>query len=166
MPWVYPYHCLQGSTEGECSSPRLSPRLTFRKRLVNTILGLKSPSVQSVSVPADYLSDYSPPQSRGNRARAPRPISWGCVCTVAHSQLPYPLVSYLLGPTITFRVALSVCRPCFKLQNRFQLLSYTMKCGNLRGQTKFYHLAIDFVGFKHLWFPCHLVTHVVIYFLI
>ncbi|CAB1331023.1 unnamed protein product, partial [Coregonus sp. 'balchen'] len=60
-----------GSPEGECSSPRL----TFRTRLVNSILGLKS---QSVSVPGDYLNDYAPPQSRGNRARAPRPLSWGC----------------------------------------------------------------------------------------
>ncbi|XP_034153444.1 transmembrane protein KIAA1109 homolog isoform X3 [Esox lucius] len=63
-----------GSPEGECSSPRL----TFRKRLVNSILGLKSPSVQSVSVPGDYLNDYAPSQSRGNRARSPRPLSWGC----------------------------------------------------------------------------------------
>ncbi|KAL0968995.1 hypothetical protein UPYG_G00220970 [Umbra pygmaea] len=59
-----------GSPEGECNSPRL----TFRKRLVNSILGLKSPSVQSVSVPGDC----TPPQSRGNTARSPRPISWGC----------------------------------------------------------------------------------------
>ncbi|KAM9433242.1 bridge-like lipid transfer protein family member 1 isoform 4-T4 [Salvelinus alpinus] len=63
-----------GSPEGECSSPRL----TFRTRLVNSILGLKSPSVQSVSIPGDYLNDYALPPSRGNMARAPRPLSWGC----------------------------------------------------------------------------------------
>lgn len=120
---------MQGSPEGECSSPRL----TFRTRLVNSILGLKSPSVQSVSVPGDYLNDYALPPSRRNMARAPRPLSWGCVCTVAHPELPYSLLSYLLGPLITLRVTLRLYGPGFKLQNGFQLLSDSMNCDNIRG---------------------------------
>ncbi|XP_036372850.1 transmembrane protein KIAA1109 homolog isoform X4 [Megalops cyprinoides] len=54
-------------------------RLTFRKRLVNHILGL-SPKPQKLSVPAEYLNVFASSDgtlSKAGLARA-RPLSWGC----------------------------------------------------------------------------------------
>lgn len=67
-----PCHCLQSP------ETTFSPRLTLKKRLVNHILGL-SPRPQSVSAPAGY-SD--PLLLRAGSARAQRPLSWSCVCSV------------------------------------------------------------------------------------
>lgn len=69
-----PCHCLQSP------ETTFSPRLTLKKRLVNHILGL-DPRPQSVSVPADY-SDCESPVLRAGSARAQRPLSWACVCSL------------------------------------------------------------------------------------
>lgn len=66
-----PCHCLQ-SPESQ-----YSPRLTFKRRLVNHILGL-SDRPQSVSAPADD-SHCASPRLRAGGARAQRPVSWACV---------------------------------------------------------------------------------------
>lgn len=69
-----PCRCLQSP------ETTYSPRLTLKKRLVNHILGL-SPRPQSVSVPADR-SDCDSPVLRAGSARAQRPLSWSCVCSL------------------------------------------------------------------------------------
>ncbi|XP_072533895.1 bridge-like lipid transfer protein family member 1 isoform X2 [Salminus brasiliensis] len=76
-----------------CMEGDLSPRLSFRRRLVNSILGLsptlppRSPSAHSeyrdVSAASSITRSKSrsvrlPPSASAQRTRHPRPLSWGC----------------------------------------------------------------------------------------
>ncbi|XP_066575926.1 bridge-like lipid transfer protein family member 1 isoform X4 [Amia ocellicauda] len=57
-----------------------SPRLTFKRRLVNHLLGL-SPKTQRFSFPAEFLNASAASDSalsKESNSRASRPLSWGC----------------------------------------------------------------------------------------
>ncbi len=77
----------------QCPEGDLSPRLSFRRRLVNSILGISpsppplSPSESRNVSPSSTITRLKSRSVRlsstanAERTRHPRPLSWGCVCT-------------------------------------------------------------------------------------
>ncbi|XP_058888337.1 bridge-like lipid transfer protein family member 1 isoform X4 [Acipenser ruthenus] len=65
------------NTEGPTVTGLDFTRLTFRKRLVNHLLGV-SPKSQRNSVPAEFPSDCDSSHSSRSSSRPSRPLSWGC----------------------------------------------------------------------------------------
>ncbi|XP_041120860.1 transmembrane protein KIAA1109-like isoform X4 [Polyodon spathula] len=68
---------IHANTEGPTITGLDCTRLTFRKRLVNHLLGA-SPKSQRNSVPAEFPSDCDSSHSSRSSSKSSRPLSWGC----------------------------------------------------------------------------------------
>lgn len=152
-------HCLQ------CVEGDASPRLSFRKRLVNSILGLNPMlSPLSPSSPTEYrdVSTTSsitraksrsvrlPPSASAQRNRHPRPLSWGCVCTIEFSAgwLPLCLLTCLILHLYLLHLRCSRVKYCLK--TKLNIIKITLWSNDFHAQIPFWRCG-HFSIFFWLW---------------